>query len=262
MTLDPAWYDAELRRYNEHFRAAADVRQGDQVLDIGCGAGQTTREAARATGRVGAVLGVDVSAAMLERARRLADEEHLDNVTFECADAETHSFAESRFDVCISRFGTMFFADPMAAFANIGRALRPGGRLVILVWQGRDDNEWATSLDEALTADGSPQPVTAASTFSLGDLATTHHILAAAGFTDVEVADVREPVFYGPDVDVAYSAVADLWKVDDRIANMEPATATRTINRLRATLEAHRTDDGVLFDSRAWIVLGVNGRRA
>ena len=261
MTLDPAWYDAELRRYNEHFRTAADVRQGDHVLDIGCGAGQTTREAARATGRGGAVLGVDVSAAMLERARRLADEERLDNITFECADAQTHSFAASRFDVCISRFGTMFFADPVVAFANIGRAIRPEGRLVILVWQGREHNEWATSIDEALTADAAPLPVTAASTFSLGDLATTRHILAAAGFGNIEVADVRESVFYGADVDVAYSAVADLWKVDDRIATMEPATATRTINRLRATLEAHRTDAGVLFDSRAWIVAGANERR-
>src|SRR5215475_7952700 len=111
MDLDPDFYDAELRRHNDHLRAAADVHPHDRVLDVGCGTGQTTREAARAAVD-GSVLGVDVSTPMLERARQLAAEAVLRNVTYVHADAQTHPFPSSHFDLGISRFGTMFFADP------------------------------------------------------------------------------------------------------------------------------------------------------
>jgi ubiquinone/menaquinone biosynthesis C-methylase UbiE len=123
MALPLDFYDAELRRHNEHFRAAADVQPGGHVLDVGCGAGQSTRQAARAAVD-GSALGMDPSAPMLERARRLSDDEGLRNVSYQQGDAETHPFPPAHFDLCISRFGTMFFADPIAAFANIGRALR------------------------------------------------------------------------------------------------------------------------------------------
>jgi ubiquinone/menaquinone biosynthesis C-methylase UbiE len=261
MTLDLAFYDAELRLYNDHFRAAADVQSDDDVLDIGCGTGQTTRQAARAAGRRGSALGIDISEMRLECARRLADEEQLDNITYQCADAETYPFPTSRFDICISRFGTMFFADPVAAFANLGRALQPGARLVMLVWQRRDRNEWATAIDEALSTDPAPQPMTAANPFSLADPTTTHRILANAGFTNVQLADVREPVYYGAGVDDAYSAVLDLWKVETRLAGLNATTAGRTLSRLRATIEARDTGAGILFDSRAWIVSGINAQR-
>jgi SAM-dependent methyltransferase len=150
MDIDPDFYDAELRLHNEHLRAAANVQPHDRVLDVGCGTGQTTREAARAAVD-GSVLGVDLSAPMLERARRLSDDAGLRNVTYVQADAQTHPFPSTHFDLCISRFGTMFFADPVAAFTNIGRALRSGARLVLLVWQDHDRNEWATAIREALT---------------------------------------------------------------------------------------------------------------
>ena len=116
---------------------------------------------------------------MLERARRLSDDEGLANITYQQADAQVHRFPPTRFDLCISRFGTMFFADPVAAFTNIGRALRPAARLVLLVWQERDRNEWATAIRQALTAAAAtprgPDP------FSLADPTVTEGILAAAG---------------------------------------------------------------------------------
>jgi ubiquinone/menaquinone biosynthesis C-methylase UbiE len=207
MTFDPAFYDAELRLYNEHFRAAAGILPNDQVLDIGCGAGQTTRQAARAAGRGGGVLGVDVAEVMLEQARRLANDEQLENITFQCADAQTCPFPSSRFDIGISRFGTMFFADPVAAFTNVGRALRAGARLVMLVWQHRDRNEWATAIDEALSADNAPQSDAGPNAFSLADPTIVHRTLTDAGFEDVQLAEVREPVYYGADVEDAYTSV-------------------------------------------------------
>ena len=112
------FYDAELRAHHEHLRAAYGISSGDAVIDIGCGTGLTTREAARAAAP-GRVVGIDVSERMLERARRVTAADGLDNVRYELGDAQVHRFDPAGFDVAISRFGTMFFSDPAAAFANI-----------------------------------------------------------------------------------------------------------------------------------------------
>src|SRR5215475_11978336 len=106
-------YDAELRRHNEVLRRASGIQHRDHVLDIGCGTGQTTRQAARAA-VAGSALGLDVAAPAIERARELARVDGLRNVAFERADAEVYPFAPRRFDAAISRFGTMFFNDPGA----------------------------------------------------------------------------------------------------------------------------------------------------
>jgi SAM-dependent methyltransferase len=244
-------YDAELRLHNELFRAAARVGSRDRVLDIGCGTGQSTREAARAA-VAGSAVGVDLSERMLERARQLSDDQGLPNITYQRADAQVHHFPPTHFDLCISRFGTMFFADPVAAFTNIGRALRPAARLVLLVWQDRDRNEWATAIRQTLTAASAtpsgPDP------FSLADPTVTEGILTAAGFADVSFTDVHEPVYYGPDSATAFDAVHRLWEVKDLLADLDAVTAEQARTRLRATLAAHNTDGGVYFDSRAWII--------
>ncbi|MFS2179228.1 SAM-dependent methyltransferase [Rhizobium pisi] len=252
MALDRAdFYDAELARHNRHLRVAANVGTEDRVLDIGCGAGQTTREAARAAAQ-GEAVGVDTSGEMLEVARRRSASEGLRNVTFEQGDAQFHAFPTAGFDLCISRFGVMFFADPAAAFANIGRAMRPGARLAWMVWQSRERNGWSDAIRQALaptTADsaGGPNP------FSLGDPAIATGLLNVAGFTSIAFVDVREPVFYGPDVDTAFDALSNLYLVTDALARTnEPPDKPR--QRLRDLLEVHMTPEGVFFDSRAWII--------
>jgi len=134
-------FDRAVAAYHERFLAAAVIGRADRVLDIGCGTGQTTRDAARAAAD-GVALGVDLSGQMIALAGRLAAGHGIANARFEQADAQIHPFPAASFDVAISRTGTMFFADPAAAFANIARALRPGGRLALLAWQGPERNEW------------------------------------------------------------------------------------------------------------------------
>jgi SAM-dependent methyltransferase len=247
-------HDAELRLHNVHLRAAADVRTGESVLDVGCGAGQTTREAGRAAAP-GHVLGVDVSAPAIERARALTSAAGLDNVAYELADAQVHPLAAERYDIAISRFGTMFFADPVAAFANIAHALRPGARLTLLVWQVRERNEWALEIDAALGVEPDD-----AGPFSLGDPDATTGILEGAGFVDVRLSDVDEPVFYGPDMPAALEFVYGFRSTVEALAGLEPPAAARAEQRLHETLAAHlRDDDGVVFDSRAWIVSARRG---
>ena len=243
-------YDAELRRHHERFKAAMRIGPSDRVLDVGCGAGQTTREAARLAVS-GSVLGVDVSESMLERARSLTAAEGLGNVRYELGDIEVHRLPREHFDVIISRFGTMFFADPVAAFRNIARAARPQAPLVMLVWQPHHRNEWSTALQTAL---GMDKTSSGADPFSLGDPATTQGILEAAGFADVGFEDVQEPVFYGSNVETALPIVCSIRFVTDVLATLNSAAAEAVLTRLRSSLDAHLTDRGVEFDSRAWLV--------
>jgi len=252
-TRHAAVFDAETRPHNERFRTAADVAARDRVLDIGCGTGQTTRDAARAA-VAGSALGIDLSAQMLDHARRLSREEGLANVSFLQADAQVHRFPAASFDVGISRFGTMFFADPVAAFGNIGHALSPGGRLVLMVWQARDRNEWTTAIREALAGDNPPPPTDGPHPFSLADPAVAEGILTAAGFAGISFTDVREPVYYGPDPAVAFDVVRGLRSTRDLLTGLDAGEAERALDRLRVTLAAHRAAGGVFFDARSWII--------
>ena len=252
----PVDYDAELRRLGEVLNRALGIGAGDHVLDIGCGAGQTTRQAARAA-RAGSALGVDVSVPAIERARERARAEGLSNVSFEHGDAQLHRFPRERFDLAMSRFGTMFFADPGAAFANIGRALRPGGRLVMMVWQGREQNEWERAIRQSLGA--AERPAAGADAFSLARPPAVTDTLEAAGFADVTFTDVREPVYYGPDVAAALAWVQGFATTRETLKRLEPAAAADAAGRLREALAAHLSGDGVWFNSRAWII---SARRA
>ena len=228
-------YDAELQRYHEVLRQAWDIRADDHVLDIGCGAGQTTRDAARLA-PAGHVLGVDTRT--VERADG--------NIAFVRADAQVYRFPADHFDVAISRFGTMFFADPVAAFTNIRRALRPGGRLVMLVWQAPERNEWDVEIHRALDA---RQQRSAA--FSLADPPFVEAILTAAGFADIALTGVEQPVYYGPDVNAALEWVSGFASTKGLL--MTP--------QLAETMAAHRGADGVWFDSAAWLVTACRAER-
>jgi SAM-dependent methyltransferase len=251
-------YDAELQLHNRVLRRAYAIRRDDRVLDIGCGAGETTRDAARMAA-AGSTLGVDCSPQMINRARALSEAEGLHNVTFEVADAQIHRFPPESFDVAISRFGTMFFATPVAAFANLARAIRPGARLVMMVWQAHDRNEWSVAIQRSLTGSAaSPRNRPETDPFSLAERSTVEGILSEAGFTRVSFADVHVPVYYGTDVDASLEFVGRFASTNDVLAELDPASRKRALERLREVLAAHHSRGGVWFDSRAWIV---NARR-
>jgi ubiquinone/menaquinone biosynthesis C-methylase UbiE len=204
----------------------------------------------------GSALGVDISAPAIERARERAVTQGVGNVAFEQADAQVCRFPRERFDLAVSRFGTMFFADPVAAFANIGRALRPDGRLVMMVWQARDRNEWSMAIGRCLTgAEGAAGAAAAGpDPFSLADPPAVTEILEAAGFADVTFTDVREPMYFGPDVATALDWIRGFACTSEALGRLDSDAAARALGRLRVILAEHNGDRGVRFGSRAWII--------
>jgi SAM-dependent methyltransferase len=248
-------YNAAVEPYDEHLLAAARISPGDDVLDIGCGCGISTRQAARRAAP-GHVLGVDLSSRMLDRARQRAGEQGLTNVSFEQADAQVHPFDTRRFDVVISRFGAMFFADPVAAFANIARTMRPGGRLALLAWQPLDRNPWVARIRDDLAAGrqlprpspGQPGP------FGLADADMVRDLLVAAGFAEPAVAAASEPMRLGSDAEDAFRFVSGMGVARGLLQDLDDATAAEALRTLRADLVAHQTVNGVVFDSSAWVI--------
>ena len=247
---------------------AAGVGDADRVLDVGCGTGQTTLAAARRA-RSGHAVGLDLSGPQLARARALAREARLANVTFEQGDAQVHPLPAGGFDVAISRFGVMFFADPVAAFANVGRALAPGGRLAFVCPQAAADQPWfvepLAGLEAALPAtgadgddpgdpgagadDGDPGP----GMFSLADPDRIVAVLTAAGFTDVRPAPLATPMDFGPTVAAAVGFYLGSGPVR-ALLEQRPELAERAPAALEATLRRYLTPDGVRVPATNWLV--------
>jgi SAM-dependent methyltransferase len=246
-------FDRGIAAHHQAVLGAAALAPRDRVLDIGCGTGQTTRDAARSASR-GFALGVDVSSAMLDVARRRAAAESIPNVRFEQADAQIHPFEPEAFDVAIGRTSAMFFGDRVAALANIGRALRPGGRLALLTWQPLAANEWIRELTGALAAGRTlpAPPPDAPGPFTLADPDVIHEVVTAAGYTDISLDDQRARMWFGADADDAHRFVLGLlgWMLD----GLDESGRARALDALRATLTAHETPDGVLYGSAAWLI--------
>jgi len=171
--------------------AATQARPGERVLDIGCGTGATALPLAEAVGPTGHVTGIDISEPMLGVARQQLAKQGLANVTLLLADAQTHKFAPDSFDLLTSRFGVMFFSDPVAAFRNLYSGLRAGGRLCMAVWASIADNaHWRIPYEIAVRHLGppAPEPPNAPGPMAFRDPAYLRGILAAAGFADIAIA--------------------------------------------------------------------------
>jgi SAM-dependent methyltransferase len=246
-------FDETLANCHGPFLDAAAINRGDDVLDVGCGTGQATRDAARIA-TSGSVRGVDLSSQMIEFARNTAAEEGLDNVVFQQGDAQVYPFEPAAFDAVISRMGSMFFGDPVAAFTNIYRALRPGGRLTLLTWNDINENEWLTEFRSAMAVgrDLPTPPPDAPSPFAFCDPDRVSTILGTAGFVDVTFEALREPMCFGPDPEGAFDFVRELtgWMLE----GLDSAGRDAALAALRSTITEHINDNGVTYQSATWIV--------
>lgn len=249
-------WDAVNGEFNQPLLEAAAIGVEDRVLDIGCGNGQTTRLAARRAPR-GHALGLDLSGPMLARARTTAAAEGLANVTFVQGDAQVHPLPEGEFDVAISRFGIMFFADPVAAFANIGRSLRPGGRLAFLCMQDLSRSDVFRVPMMAVARVVRPPEFSGAGgpgMFSLADPARINEVLTEAGFARVNPTGVTREACWGRDAADATGFFFESGPVRALLAGADADTANRVRAAIAGSLRPYQQPAGVRLPLAAWLV--------
>ncbi|MEU4443304.1 methyltransferase domain-containing protein [Actinosynnema sp. NPDC050801] len=238
-------YDAVNSGFNDVLLTAAAIAPDHRVLDIGCGNGRISRLAAR---RAAHVLGVDLSGPMLARARASAT--GVPNLTFEQGDAQVFPFPPHAFDVAVSRFGVMFFADPVAAFANIRGALRPGGRLVFLSMRDLGD---MAGVFEAFG--GAPVwTSTEIGPLSLADPAVIDRVLTGAGFTDVTAEAVAADQVWGGDVADATAFLMGWGPVRHALRDAPPAAVDGTRDAVARALTPYFDGDAVRLRGNARLV--------
>lgn len=241
--------------FNEPLLAAASIRPREDVLDVGCGAGATTRLAARAAEQ-GSAAGLDLSGPMLERARTVAAEEGITNISFTHGDAQVHDLPRAAFDVAMSRFGIMFFSDPAAAFANIASALRPGGRIAFLSAAEPEGNEWLTvltALEDILPIGGFGAPG-GPGMFSLADPDTATGLLRKAGLRNVHAEHIQAHGTWGRTAQEAADFLLDSGPGRHLLSSVDPATQARARRRLTEDLSAHETGGAVRLRSTGWLL--------
>lgn len=253
-TADADRRDQVLAPVADALLAAAAIRPGDDVLDLGCGCGATTLDAVSAVAPDGAACGIDLSAPMLELARGRGA--RLDRVEFVQGDAQTHPFTPSSFDVAISRFGTMFFADPVAAFTNIHRALRPGGRLCLATWRPLGDNPWLVVPGAALLGHVAslPSGEDGPGMFAQSDPAVVSELLTAAGYHDVSLEAVDVTFTLGATIDDAVDYLADTGPARRVLDDIPDDRRHAALADVRSVLADHADERGVHLGGGIWII--------
>jgi SAM-dependent methyltransferase len=235
--------------------AFAAPRAGERVLDVGCGHGTTTLALRERVGDGGAVCGVDISAPLVAIARARTAGTGIRIIE---ADASDHAFTPE-FDLLFSRFGVMFFADPIASFVNLRRALVPGARLAFVCWRSMDDNPWATVPLAAAGDLVPPQPPVdplAPGMWAFADGARVRDILGSAGFTDIRLEAHDTVMAQGRDVDEAARETIDVGPLARAVtqAGLDDAARTAIAKRVAAALAPYVTADGVNVPAAVWLV--------
>jgi ubiquinone/menaquinone biosynthesis C-methylase UbiE len=228
-------------------------RGGGRVLDVGCGTGIVTR----AVGRRGGTVGVDISEPMIAAARERAEREGVP-ATFICADAQSYAFEASSFDIVISRFGVMFFEDPVRAFENLRRAVRDGGELRMIVWRGGDENPFMTTAERAASAllpNLPPRQPGAPGQFAFADREKVRNILEQSGWGEIGI----EPVDVG-----CTMAETDLVRYFSRLGpvgralqEVDEETRARVVEVARAAFEPYVHGPEVRFTAACWMMKAV-----
>ena len=251
-------YDAMNGPFGELILDTARLQPGERVLDVGCGNGAMTREAAMRVAPDGSVVGIDLSAPMLDLARQRAVAAAIDNVEFLEADAQAHPFRDGEFDAVISRFGTMFFEDPEAAFANLAGAVRSGGRIVITCWQDALQCEWIVVPGAAVAAHvGLPEfgPPGAPGPFAFADGDRLARIVEAAGFCDVTLDGVTRPMRIGDDLDDVERFFTTSLDVARELFDGKPKEQVdAALDAAREALAPFAGSDGVVLNGTAWLL--------
>ncbi len=251
--------DKNLLHFGHEAMDAGAVSIDDLVLDIGCGCGDTSFDMGRRVDTGGHVHGIDISDPFIAEARKRKKSIGVTNVTFGSGDAQVFTFEEDIFDVVYSRFGVMFFDDPVKAFKNIRLAMKPGGRLAFICWQPAQDNEWvARSLEVVANHVPLPEPPGPEDPgpMSFGDVNRIRRILTEAGFLDIRITGSDTPFTIGETLDEAVDFLTQLGPAGGAIfqSGADDLSKSRIVSDLHHTLSGFQTNDGIVLGAATWIV--------
>ena len=254
-----------LTQHSEAIFPSLNIQKGDRVLDVGCGFGDTTIKLAELVGPSGEVVGIDCCDVFLSYARKDAADRGIKNVSFVRGDAEI-ALPTNQFDFVFARFGTMFFANPVAGLRNMRKALRPGGRMTQIVWRNRADNPWL-SMAKDVVLQFLPEPGADALTcgpgpFSMSDETSVTMMMTSAGYKQIDFRRVDAPVLIGADVtdaiafQLAIGPAGEVFReagreAEDKREQIEAALA-EAINRQKVSA------DGIVMDSSSWVISAIN----
>lgn len=234
--------------------AAASVTGPCRVLDVGCGTGATTLAVARALGAGGHCSGVDISQPMIATARSRAERQGVP-AGFVCADAQTHPFAPGSVDLLVSRFGVMFFDDPVRAFGNLRRAAAPGASLRFIAWRSPAENPFMTTAERAaapLLPALAPRPSGGPGQFALADRAHVEAILRSSGWGDLAIEPIDVPCRM-PEPDLA-GYLSRLGPVGAALREADERTRAQVIDTVRAAFEPFVHGDEVRLVAACWSI--------
>lgn len=244
---------------------ACNPQSGERVLDIGCGLGETTLQLADLVGPGGRVVGIDAGERFVERSAREADTAGVGNVSYVEGDVQIADLGAG-FDLAFSRFGTMFFANPVAALRNVRSSLRPGGRLCMIVWRNKIANEWLHRAELVVEKylerpEETDEPTCGPGPFSMANADTTSDIMVGAGFDEIALRRCDSAYEMGADMDTAIEVVMAIGPAGELI-RLAAEDADRIRPRLEAELRESYADldrgDGVYASASTWIVTAVN----
>lgn len=248
--------DSTIEAFGQEALRVLSPKTGERVLDVGCGAGTTSLRLAKAVGPKGRVVGLDLSEPMVTRARNLASD--VSQAQFDCEDASTYQ-ASQLFDALFSRFGVMFFSDPIAAFRNLRSALSPSGRMAFVCWQGRAQNEWiARPMDALLPLVTAPPAAPAPRSpgpFAFAERAYLQSVVSGAGFQNIEIQGFESPVTLsttGLDAAVEFCLTVS---PTARLSNAQPADVQQQMRTALAhALASCATGDHIALSGSSWVV--------
>ncbi len=242
-----------LRPLADDLLAVASPQAGEAVLDVGCGGGPTSAAFAQAVGSTGRVLGLDVSEVILERAR--ARFGHLPNLQFMQEDAGSFAFNPASFDLLISRFGVMFFPDPIGAFTNLRTALKPAGRMRFICWREIKINPWM-GVPVRVMFEHLPKPLPlpphAPGPFGLADETHLRGVLESAGFTGIQLTSHEKMLDLGS-IDEAVEQMTRMGPAAPAFDEAAPALQAEVVKALRTSFAAHLTQGTVQLSSTTWL---------
>jgi SAM-dependent methyltransferase len=253
--------DRLLQPVSDRLLAAAAAGTGGIVIDVGCGCGETTIDFARAVAPNGRVVGIDVSAPMLDWARERAPRELA--IRFDLADATVHAFEPAAADLIVSRFGVMFFADPARSFANLRAALKPGGRLVFVCWRPAKENPWMTVPLREAAKHAPPLPEMQPDDpgpFAFANPDRVRRILTEAGFVEIAIEphDLKLDIAAGKGIDAATESALSIGPTSRILADQSQAVRAAVTADIRKKLAEYAVGDSVRLGAAIWIVSAIN----